>query len=223
MKRHDKPYGCTFPTCEKSFGSKNDWKRHENSQHQHPEQDQWRCSINNSHVCAKVFLEIQGFKQHLLSHHQFSHKDELNSTVESCCLGAKNSIRFWCGFCRKLVDLKSKDENAESERFNHIDDHFMGRGSSPAKRMKDWLPLDANTSAWEKSRQQLYELQDRQSSWQGKGTVSCKRPAPEYFEGKASKSRRSGNMQGIGLWRKCVSTRLLVSPICGYWTDHIAV
>ncbi|RYP55378.1 hypothetical protein DL768_000133 [Monosporascus sp. mg162] len=32
-KRHSKPYGCTFPTCNKRFGSKNDWKRHENSQH----------------------------------------------------------------------------------------------------------------------------------------------------------------------------------------------
>jgi len=202
MKRHDRPYGCTFPNCEKAFGSKNDWKRHEVSQHQHPDHDQWKCSINNSHACAKVFSEIQGFKQHLLNHHQLSPKDELNSTVGSCCLGAKNSIRFWCGFCRELVDLKSKDAEATSERFNHIDDHFMGRGNSLAKRMKDWLPLDANASAWEKSRK-LYELQDNEISWQGKETASRKRSATECVEGRTSKSRRSDDMRGISLWREC--------------------
>jgi hypothetical protein len=33
MKRHDRPYGCTFSACNKTFGSKHDWKRHENSRH----------------------------------------------------------------------------------------------------------------------------------------------------------------------------------------------
>ncbi|RWA07760.1 hypothetical protein EKO27_g7355, partial [Xylaria grammica] len=39
-KRHEKPYGCTMPGCERRFGSKNDWKRHENTQH--PMSETWR-------------------------------------------------------------------------------------------------------------------------------------------------------------------------------------
>ncbi|KAL2129881.1 hypothetical protein VTI74DRAFT_7173 [Chaetomium olivicolor] len=42
QKRHLKPYSCTFPKCDKKFGSKNDWKRHENSQHFQLEI--WRCA-----------------------------------------------------------------------------------------------------------------------------------------------------------------------------------
>ncbi|KAM3415704.1 hypothetical protein BST61_g9218 [Cercospora zeina] len=34
IKRHTRPYGCTFPLCNKIFGSRNDWKRHELTQHQ---------------------------------------------------------------------------------------------------------------------------------------------------------------------------------------------
>ncbi|KAI1439223.1 hypothetical protein GGR50DRAFT_690571 [Xylaria sp. CBS 124048] len=32
-KRHEKPFTCSIPGCGKKFGSKNDWKRHENTQH----------------------------------------------------------------------------------------------------------------------------------------------------------------------------------------------
>jgi hypothetical protein len=43
LKRHKRPYGCTFQNCNKCFGSKSDWKRHENSQHfQMPT---WRCAV----------------------------------------------------------------------------------------------------------------------------------------------------------------------------------
>ncbi|KAL4951312.1 hypothetical protein BDW69DRAFT_170355 [Aspergillus filifer] len=33
QKRHERPYGCTFYQCEKAFGSKADWKCHEQSRH----------------------------------------------------------------------------------------------------------------------------------------------------------------------------------------------
>ena len=33
MKRHTRPYGCTACECDKRFGSRSDWKRHEETVH----------------------------------------------------------------------------------------------------------------------------------------------------------------------------------------------
>lgn len=43
LKRHTRPYGCTYPNCDKRFGAKSDWKRHENSQHFQLES--YRCQL----------------------------------------------------------------------------------------------------------------------------------------------------------------------------------
>ena len=69
MKRHERPYGCTFLACNKTFGSKNDWKRHENSQHFHLET--WRCDKEKPEggACAKVSYRRQTFQEHLKKEH----------------------------------------------------------------------------------------------------------------------------------------------------------
>jgi hypothetical protein len=50
----------------------------------------------------------------------------LKTKVEACRIGLNCQARFWCGFCIKLIDLKNKGLDARAERFDHIDDHFMG-------------------------------------------------------------------------------------------------
>lgn len=40
------------------------------------------------------------------------------------------------------VDLKKKGLEASTERFDHIDDHFMGRGV-PKQSIKEWIPVDS--------------------------------------------------------------------------------
>ncbi len=70
MKRHDKPYGCTYAKCKKRFGSKNDWKRHESSQH--AQSEVWRCDTTmdgSDELCRKSCHRKETFKQHLQRDH----------------------------------------------------------------------------------------------------------------------------------------------------------
>jgi hypothetical protein len=145
MKRHNRPYGCTFLSCSKKFGSKNDWKRHENSQHFQIET--WRCDGQRPEggACSKVCYRKQSFQEHLKKEHNFSDdEDTLNEKVEDCRIGRNCQDRFWCGFCIKLIGLKKKGLDAWTERFDHIDDHFMGRSGLIAQDIQDWIPVDGS-------------------------------------------------------------------------------
>ena len=144
MKRHSRPYGCTFMTCNKTFGSKNDWKRHENSQHFHLET--WRCDAEKlgGGVCAKACYRKQSFQDHLKKEHGISDVNVVKAKVDTCRIGRNCQARFWCGFCVKLIDLTKKGVDAWTERFDHIDDHFMGRHGFPKKDIQDWYPLDSD-------------------------------------------------------------------------------
>jgi hypothetical protein len=144
MKRHSRPYGCTFLTCNKIFGSKNDWKRHENSQHFHLET--WRCDEERPEggACAKVCYRRQTFQDHLKTHHQMSDNDIIKAKLEDCRIGRNCQARFWCGFCVKLIDLKKKGLDAWTERFDHIDDHFMGRHELPKQDIRNWVPVNSD-------------------------------------------------------------------------------
>ncbi|KAG0645066.1 Transcriptional activator GLI3 [Hyphodiscus hymeniophilus] len=145
MKRHSRPYGCTFvTTCNKTFGSKNDWKRHENSQHFHLET--WRCDAKkvDGIACAKVCYRKQSFQDHLKKDHEISSPEILKSKVDSCRIGRNCQARFWCGFCSKLIDLTRKGIEAWTERFDHVDDHFMGRHGLTKQTIQDWVSVDGD-------------------------------------------------------------------------------
>ena len=144
MKRHSRPYGCTFLTCSKTFGSKNDWKRHENSQHFHLET--WRCDEEKIEggACAKVCYRRQSFQEHLKKDHDISDPEALKTKVDACRIGRNCQARFWCGFCTKLIDLTKKGVEAWTERFDHIDDHFMGRHGLTKQGIQDWIPVNSD-------------------------------------------------------------------------------
>lgn len=144
MKRHSRPYGCTFLNCNKAFGSKNDWKRHENSQHFHLET--WRCDEEKPEggACAKVCYRKNTFEDHLKKDHSISDVEALKSKVDGCRIGRNCQARFWCGFCTKLIDLTKKGIEAWTERFDHIDDHFMGRKGLTKQSIQDWVPIDSD-------------------------------------------------------------------------------
>lgn len=130
MKRHEKPYGCTYPNCQKSFGSKNDWKRHESSQHFQLEN--WNCD-----VCSKVCHRRETFKHHLKKDHGIEDRKEMEEKLERGRTGPKyESTRFWCGFCVQIIETNQKGLDAWKERYNHIDDHLSGRKCKKDK--SDW-------------------------------------------------------------------------------------
>jgi hypothetical protein len=151
MKRHDKPYGCTYPKCYKRFGAKSDWKRHENSQHFQLES--FRCSLplhSSSgpssfapHLhCTSFFQRPELFKEHLNKDHSITAADRIEDTVRKRRIGKNGQGQFWCGFCGKageIIKLKERRNAAWDERFDHIDRHF----SKEKRGIEDWVCVEA--------------------------------------------------------------------------------
>jgi hypothetical protein len=141
MKRFTRPYGCTFTKCTKTFGSKNDWRRHETSQHyQH---EAWRCDEKtNGASCTRVFFNPENARAHLTKMHKVTDPEVIQQKINSIKINANNQTNFWCGFCEKCINLTQKDVDAWNERFNHIDDHFMGKNGRTKQPIAQWKPAD---------------------------------------------------------------------------------
>ncbi|CCC08890.1 hypothetical protein SMACR_07526 [Sordaria macrospora] len=156
QKRHDKPYACTFHNCSKNFGSKNDWKRHENSQHLQLEV--WRCDEKHQRhqgvslvddrtsVCGWVAHRREAFRTHLSKEHRIVDDPTIKKKVTECHIGRNCESRFWCGFCRKTIEFQKDKKLAWSARFDHIEDHFIGRNSVKQQTIRDWEFIEPTTS-----------------------------------------------------------------------------
>lgn len=134
QKRHERPYGCTFPHCAKSFGSKADWKRHETSQHLHLQS--WLCGLHDSSKdasCGRIFYREETYTQHLTQQHRIP-KNRLPSALAATRLDLGDQRQFWCGLCSQWVSLQSHGPSALDERFNHIDTEHFKKG----ERGCDW-------------------------------------------------------------------------------------
>lgn len=143
MKRHSKPYGCTWGGCSKTFGSKNDWKRHESKQHYHLET--WKC---NQERCPKRnWNRRETFKSHLSKEHNLTDLSFIERTLEECRRGTHCDPNFWCGFCVKYVDVDPADGigNSWNQRFDHIDNHFCGRDGMEKQCVTEWEYPDSET------------------------------------------------------------------------------
>lgn len=135
VRRHERPYACTVYKCDKRFGSKNDWKRHETGQHSQPEV--WFCGPN----CSSVFNRRETLEQHLRSSHGMLREEEIHERLESNRRGSHCSRIFWCGFCGEFIPVNAK-ESVSDQRFNHIDGHFMGREDMPKGRIEEWRYME---------------------------------------------------------------------------------
>ncbi|KAL8860144.1 MAG: hypothetical protein Q9178_003408 [Gyalolechia marmorata] len=144
QKRHTRPYGCTFPGCSKKLGSKNDWKRHENTQHYQIET--WRCheASKSSAIgqCASIFYRREQFQGHLRDKHQIQDDKRIQEQCTLYRIGRNGQGKFWCGFCQKIIELKRKGLEAWEERFGHIDNLHYKKGQT----IYDWVPLDGHFS-----------------------------------------------------------------------------
>ncbi|KAL2869960.1 putative C2H2 finger domain protein [Aspergillus lucknowensis] len=142
-KRHERPYGCTFHKCDKTFGSKADWKRHEQSQHFGIQS--WQCTLpdpaQQGVLCALTFIRREAYTQHLKDGHQVDDK-EIQASVCKNRLGWSGEAQFWCGFCRDIIHLQEDGLVAWNQRFDHIDTEHFKKG----ERIEDWFfPLDRVT------------------------------------------------------------------------------
>ncbi|KAL2814779.1 hypothetical protein BJX63DRAFT_420650 [Aspergillus granulosus] len=136
-KRHERPYGCTFYKCDKTFGSKADWKRHEQSQHFGIQS--WQCTLRDlaqgSTLCARMFNRQEAYVQHLQKQHQVDDEEEVQTLVCKNRLGWNGEPQFWCGFCRDIIQLRGDGLAAWNQRFNHIDIEHFKKG----ERIDDWF------------------------------------------------------------------------------------
>ncbi|RDA93662.1 hypothetical protein CP533_4884 [Ophiocordyceps camponoti-saundersi (nom. inval.)] len=134
MKRHEKPYGCTFMNCSKRFGSKNDWKRHESSQHLVLEK--WDCDEPG---CGRICHRRESFKNHLQKDHGMRSGSIMDEKLETCRLGRHCDPRFWCGFCVQVIDVEEDvGGNSWTKRCDHIDNHLFGKEGLAKKTMAEW-------------------------------------------------------------------------------------
>jgi hypothetical protein len=151
MKRHEKPYGCTYPKCHKRFGAKSDWKRHENSQHFQLEA--FRCDqITSGQECGEHFLREEHFKKHLEAQHKFSDPQQLSAEVKRRRIGKNCQQQFWCGFHGDIIELKEKRNAAWDERFDHIAHHF----EKEKRSIEAWICAEEN-----KTKKELLKELDR--------------------------------------------------------------
>ncbi|KAM5494750.1 hypothetical protein MaudMau93_000048 [Microsporum audouinii] len=152
VKRHSKPYGCTFNDCYRIFGSKADWKRHESARHTHLER--WRCGdpdiADPSLNCARMFERKNSYKAHLKTH-GVDDEVEVQHRLYTNKLGGDCQFRFWCGFCKVLIPVTSEAFDASIERFDHIYKEHFEKGED----ISSWVLPDGHLTKGEAHRQAL--------------------------------------------------------------------
>ncbi|KAK4200650.1 hypothetical protein QBC40DRAFT_173286 [Triangularia verruculosa] len=204
QKRHAKPYACTFAKCDKRFGSKNDWKRHENSQHFQLEI--WRCtepvynhSSSDFHECSKVCHRRESLKSHLERDHGFQDAAAVEKKLADCRLGRNFESRFWCGFCVKTIEPQGSGGPAHSERFDHIDRHFMGKQGFEKADIKDWKSLEMVAD-------QEMQLRNESAAGDQQDGASRKRGREDGGDGRSGKRLRGkGRAEKVEIFWTCVS------------------
>jgi hypothetical protein len=151
-KRHEKPYGCTYPKCSKVFGAKSDWKRHENSQHFQLEA--FRCDMTNNagRRCGQHCYRPAQFEKHLKEMHGMTSETEVETSSRRCRIGKNCQGQFWCGFCQNIIVLTTKRNAAWDERFDHIAEHFEKK----QQRIDTWLCVEEN-----RTKKELHDEMDR--------------------------------------------------------------
>lgn len=235
MKRHTRPYGCTYPKCHKRFGAKSDWKRHENSQHFQLES--FRCQLtspSSQTPCGELFYRAEIFKSHLLEEHKMTQSEQVEHEVKMRRIGKNGQGQFWCGFCQKIVRLEKKRNAAWDERFDHIDNHFSKEG----KKIGEWLCVEAKKTKAEVEREtdkwafdeedmdpsspddENVDSEEQQQDLDGQSpTSSASSPSSESGPSSSSSKRRMAETEQSvepvqkrnkrEVWRYCVSVILL--------------
>ena len=152
IKRHLKPYGCTYPKCHKRFGAKSDWKRHENAQHF--QQEAFRCDYEDpsGKRCGDHYYRDAQFQKHIKEQHQVTSVRQVQKDLKRCKIGKNCQVQYWCGFCGAIKTLSKRRNEAWDERFDHIAHHF----EKDKKCIDDWICVEEN-----RTKEQIRKATDR--------------------------------------------------------------
>lgn len=123
MKRHTRPYACTFPSCPSRHGSRSDWKRHEETQH--VIQESWLCTARSpdGSKCFTNLASERALRQHLDITHRVPTLQITSKVCEDMHLGEEGAGRFWCGFCQDIV-RQEPGHDPKDMRMQHVGDHY---------------------------------------------------------------------------------------------------
>ena len=199
-KRHSRPYACTAAGCSKKFGSKNDWKRHENSQHFQVEV--WKCQEklkeNANEICGKSCHRRETLKYHLHKDHDVQDATALDEKASAWRAGNECLEEFWCGFCKEVVAISKTCEDGWTERYDHIDLHFTGREGRKMQNISEWKHREGEEagtdSAGDKRGNQGEDSDDDEAEIKATTTKqgSRKRSRSDQTPRKPAKRPRSG-------------------------------
>jgi hypothetical protein len=143
VRRHTKPYFCTFHDCSKQLGSRDDWRRHESTQHFLS--SRWLCRHplpDGVSSCGHhIFIDPQQLRIHLQGMHAIHDINTLSQLQHRYHLGREGNYSFWCGFCSGVIQ---QDDDFEGmlrpweARCSHIASHF----DKEHRTIDDWVDVD---------------------------------------------------------------------------------
>lgn len=105
----------------------------------------WRCTEKASsgrRACAKVCHRRKSFAKHLTQAHGVTDTTALEKRCVDALNGRNFESLFWCGFCQQAIPFKQDDALGLSERFDHIDAHFTGKGGRAKTEIGEWKSLE---------------------------------------------------------------------------------
>ena len=144
-------YQCTVAHCSESFDIKIKWKWHERMHYTMPT---WRCreaagTTSSITRCFNFFFDDFLYRRHLELVHSVDHQAMSCRISETCDWADKidyyrkecHPSQFWCGFCCRIVDLKTGGRGACEERSDHIASQHFEFG----QRMDSWRLPDEDS------------------------------------------------------------------------------
>ncbi len=88
---------------------------------------------------------LESLKSHLRTGHGIHEPAVLEKKLADCRMGRNFESRFWCGFCQKTIEPTGAGGPTHTERFDHIDDHFNGRGT-PKMEIHEWKHVEVDSA-----------------------------------------------------------------------------
>lgn len=138
-------YGCTFDrrTCQETFHNRQALHNHELSHGER--EDIWHCGEPDQYggTCHYGYNQAHKLRAHLLEEHRIDYLADFQ--VEDRIIG-ETWQTFWCGFCRKVYKVGSRNEFDSSAlsyiRIAHIAGHFKSQGNNSEERfIRTWFEL----------------------------------------------------------------------------------
>jgi len=149
-QQHLRPFLCVFyfAGCSQTFGSKNEWKRHVNSQHL--QLSYWHCDDSMCVDRKAIFNRKDLFGQHLKRMHpppEGSNKPSIISymevVIDRCRVERRQPPQeSRCGYCEQRFE----GEQGWEQRMEHVGQHYEKNNYKHISR-DCWVP-DEGLIAW---------------------------------------------------------------------------